>query len=637
MFSLPALALVAAAVVTLALAAVLRRRHGAGRASFKPARGMAAPRLAGLDLESPPADEPMPSPPPSPPAGGAEDRLDELVSEDDLLSMFFEDNDSACMPSFDAKDAWRGQHELPPATEEQPSGPSCADGEAGGAALIEPRFLAKYRFDGIPMFCEGASAGEPPLGRSLHDELPTGLVSGAPRVHLKRPLPAEADGSARARARAFDPCMGAPSVELEGCLIEGVDDRMLRDVIEAEVNEASNCWDAAPACWDERPAASHAAMPPAEERTASRAAWPPSAADGRSDEAPSHAVESGCSSHQHQAQPPAGDSPQSGMRSFAPAEPHWSEAIGTQPPAGESPLHSSAQPGCASAYANSAQVLPLQPHVQQQHAQLASLASQLELAQRLQELSHAPNLPSHYQLQELLRQGVDPALVQQLAQLAQLAQLVRVQHQLAPLPLPLPPAPWGVPAYAHLLAEQCAPNRARAPPNLAPTYSVYGMPSRPAHGARAPPLIQPTDLQMMGSVQAMQCIQHPHLPRLSAAESQQLLQLWMQHVDEVSALAEKRRTHLVFERHSHRHFCQGCGRSKAGHKRSEVHSKCVDPVCWCGIKRMLHPATLSSGARCLGEWRDVCTRRVAPQDGAPPAHGGAPPSVQPAPCAATMV
>ncbi|KAJ1633331.1 hypothetical protein T492DRAFT_837729 [Pavlovales sp. CCMP2436] len=85
---------------------------------------------------------------------------------------------------------------------------------------------------------------------------------------------------------------------------------------------------------------------------------------------------------------------------------------------------------------------------------------------------------------------------------------------------------------------------------------------------------------------------------------------WAQHASSVVAAAESRRTDDSLKNHSHRNFCQGCGRSKAGHRRSEVHSKCVEVRCWCGLARELHARALPPGALCRGECQKILGKEV---------------------------
>lgn len=617
-------------VLSVAVVAVFSRRAGAGaRRSTAAAPGRpptATMRLNELDLESPPADDelvqsPPPSPPPvrAPQAGFGSQLLpsdrarhadfDFCPSEEEIMSMLLEGVEPAC-----EDDASHSHHERPPA-EEQMFEAKPAERELSPSTLA-----AKYQTDGIPMNCEGASAGEEPI---YTHELPLFTRK------LKRP---SADIEAPTAApTAF---MGAPSIEPFG-LADQVDEQLLYDVIEAEVNEASrggDCWDAAPAG-----AADYFSNSPHAARRQRVSEWSPE---------DSNAVESGCSSQNQQAQPPAGE-PSPLLRDCVfPQEPHLLDFAG-QPPAGESPPQSFAQPTCVSTgpqhqppfYAPSFQ--PGACMGPPFAAPMAALAAQLGIAQRLTEISQTANLPSAQQLQSLLAQGVDPSLVEQLAQLSQLAQLARVQQQYAPAAAPwaLNPLSMGAPMadphttyqqqqvhqqmqqHQQLMQQQQHLQQMHQQQQIA-GLGIHGMPggARGGLSSRGAPPVQPKDLATMGQVQAMQCVQNPHLPRPSPAESQHLLSQWLEHVDAVSALAEKRRTQQVFERRSHRHFCQGCGRSKAGHRRSEVHSKCVDPVCWCGVPRMLHPGTLPAGARCSGEWRDICLG-CTPSDAVPQPEG----------------
>jgi hypothetical protein len=151
-----------------------------------------------------------------------------------------------------------------------------------------------------------------------------------------------------------------------------------------------------------------------------------------------------------------------------------------------------------------------------------------------------------------------------------------------------------------------------------PAYQPFAVtkvvqPSPLRRAASAPP----TTAEDMCHAQAMQSMEHPHLPRPSPVETAQLVGLWMEHKDLLSTLTSQRRQQQG-DRDSSRHSCQGCGRSKAGHRRSEVHTKCVDAICWCGIKRMLHPVTLSAGARCLGEWHNLVKTKPFPLDATQP-------------------
>lgn len=95
-----------------------------------------------------------------------------------------------------------------------------------------------------------------------------------------------------------------------------------------------------------------------------------------------------------------------------------------------------------------------------------------------------------------------------------------------------------------------------------------------------------------------------------ADEIREMWNVWLQHVAEVDRLASTR--HIISRADDHRaaKFCHGCGRLKDGHKRTQVHTKCIRPLCWCGIHRLLHPFPLIAGVKCRGEWRRLLEEKA---------------------------
>lgn len=587
--------LVAALVLgraTRALARSAARKSGVPRA--------ASVRLLSIEIEQPPAYEPSPSPPPSPPPrAGQYGAFDFHVSSEDLAQLLLDDDDDMTA------------RELPPAEEEPRVGTgsmmhddismlptsrfepwkfgSCDSlhSQTTPSSLnVTPWLLSKYQYDGIPLHCEGASAQEDSSPPESHSNAPPATLC-TERHGVKRSICQLADApdmcSSLKRSTPAAPAQEslwlAPSSadDADEPLFLAEAEELLCAVIDAEVNEAQNCWDAAPP--DAQPPADESAFvlePPRAKR-----AQPP-AGDSPASSSRSDFVEGG-SSFRPDAQPPAFDSPcWSDQRSAPATSPVPGDAHAGQPQPQRQPTPPVGVPSCAPA--------------------LAAFGAHLELAQRLQALSTTA-LPSQQQLQSLLAAGVDPSLVQQLHQLAQLAHLARMGGMGTGTGMGGGGALAGGPTLLPLVSgsDALGAHHARAPAAHLP--AAFGAPA-----IAALPSQPPSSLQMQSQMQAVQCMQHPHLLRPSASESAQLLQLWTAHAEEVAAAVEQRKATQQFERRSHRHFCQGCGCSKAGHRRSEVHSKCVDAVCWCGVKRMLHPYPLAAGARCTGEWRDIVLR-----------------------------
>jgi hypothetical protein len=74
---------------------------------------------------------------------------------------------------------------------------------------------------------------------------------------------------------------------------------------------------------------------------------------------------------------------------------------------------------------------------------------------------------------------------------------------------------------------------------------------------------------------------------------------WAANEARVLPLAEERAAACA--RGTHRNTCLGCGRSKQGHPRTAIHTKCRQLVCWCGLARSLHARLLPAGVHCRGE------------------------------------
>lgn len=96
---------------------------------------------------------------------------------------------------------------------------------------------------------------------------------------------------------------------------------------------------------------------------------------------------------------------------------------------------------------------------------------------------------------------------------------------------------------------------------------------------------------------------HIHPPPEQAME--EMLRIWGQSAGEVDELSSRRDSKVEISRQGR---CQGCGNRKLGHKRGGMHGKCPRVMCHCGIHRCLHPAPLSPGARCNGEWLAIVQR-----------------------------
>jgi len=614
----------AALVLVVALAAIARRSRGGGHAARAAAASATAAELMSVKVAREPSSAPLPSPPPSPPLA-ARHHHQESIADFGAFSITAEDLEMCSRMIFD--DGCEDPSALPPAEE-----PGIKLNAAIGSL---------YHLDGIPPNCEGASAQEDmgPRGRDVPLFLADADFSlrGSPAAGPEPPR------HAFPSTQVFD--FAAPSVETElevdeparkrhaPCAEESFSldeaEALLRDAIDQEVDECGAFW-GAPSPAD--------AQPPAGESPLTSPA-PPSTRTydvvGGAGYEPSYGHDRSPSDNLHSDAPaPAGESPLSASWAL-PGSQDWSHS-GPHPPAFESPLasydaHQPQPPAVAcgkrshseqvAPAAASSCAAPSAAFAQQLQAQRA-LAMQVQLLNQLQATMPVTQ-PSPLQLQALVAAGVDLNLIRQLQQLQQIQSLAA---QFAPAAA----APGAPPAAAFAAVPVALPfgfgrqGLAPAPDATAGTLvgapshafpgvpdfaTSHAVPAAAAAGAHAQPSAAMSTAAQMQGIQAHQ---HPHLPKPSPAATSELLQVWAEHSEEVAALAEKRKGQGQFERRSHRHYCQGCGRSKSGHRRSEVHAKCVDADCWCGVPRLLHPHVLSAGARCHGEWRDILTRHRNP-------------------------
>mmetsp|Transcript_25461 Transcript_25461/g.59826 ORF Transcript_25461/g.59826 Transcript_25461/m.59826 type:complete len:603 (+) Transcript_25461:1-1809(+) len=547
----------------LALALVRRRRSPTSSPKQLLDLDLTSPKQLVLNLEDPP-----PSPQPSPPY-------------DPRYIGFGRPDDDYVQIMINGLAQEEPPAQEPPAQEEPCGGP------------------IGLGYHGVPIGCEGASAQE----ASLHD---------SPRVHLKRPFD------------RWDYLMAAPSVEREE-----ENAQILMDVIAQWVN-APECWegekDAPENCapapadaiysphiaqrprFDTSPAFGLSGLGSSQQRVQPPAGEPPA----HNSFAHNSFASPFCSdTHGALAQPPAAFAQpptlaaafgaQLDLRKEEKAQilidviaqcvkaPEcwegecWGGVVGAPEICAPAPADGLYSPHLAqrpdrispsSTFNSFASPFSIDTHgaLAQPPAAFA-FGAQLEFVHRLQVLSGA-SLPTPQQFTSLIAAGVDPSLVDQLNQLVQLAQLA----QCACAPCPCAPPP-----LAPSAADFCAPAAFCAP--LPPPAAV-------ARGSHARPPPAPTNFSVMSQMQLIQSQMHLHLPRPTVAESSQLLQLWSAHMPEVEALAshrtstDKRHSPTAAataaqqtdegegegeKRKSHRHFCQGCGRSKMHHCRSEVH------------------------------------------------------------------
>jgi hypothetical protein len=130
------------------------------------------------------------------------------------------------------------------------------------------------------------------------------------------------------------------------------------------------------------------------------------------------------------------------------------------------------------------------------------------------------------------------------------------------------------------------------------------------HSTRPPNSMVASPMQSMRTLQVAQQQTLQTVARPSTVEVETLFCHWQTLSAEVAALALERAAHWEIQPKlpSHRSCCVGCGASKLGHKRSGMHSKCREPLCHCGLHRLLHPAPLAAGPECRGEWRDLLAK-----------------------------